>query len=169
MSGVGRPDVSAAFRELGRMLRTEQPWPMTLRRVTELVRQTLPTVEAASITVVTDEWGPYTQAFTGSVAIDLDERQYDAGFGPCLDAARNTQTIAVDHSDPLRPYATFSDVAVAAGVSHTLSVGLPLDGQLVAGLNVYLSGEIDESLREYAAAFAGYAAAAASGDGLHCK
>ena len=36
-----------------------------------------------------------TVAFSGDVAAALDERQYDTGYGPCLDAAASGGTVVV--------------------------------------------------------------------------
>jgi hypothetical protein len=33
--------------------------------------------------------------FTGDLAADLDERQYQAGYGPCMDAAETGQSILI--------------------------------------------------------------------------
>ena len=46
--------------------------------------------------------------FTGSLTHQLDERQYEAGFGPCMDAAVAGTTIRVSNTDPGTPYPEFS-------------------------------------------------------------
>jgi hypothetical protein len=56
--------------------------------------------------------------FTGALAVDLDERQYELGFGPCLDAAKTGQTIIVDSQEDDGPYREFARVAGGAGVRH---------------------------------------------------
>jgi hypothetical protein len=160
MSSTERADTAAAFGELGQLLGTAPPLQTSLLRVAELVRRTISGVAGSSITVITEDRGPYTMVFAGRLAIDLDERQYDNGFGPCLDAARRVQTVVVDHRDADSPYGEFSAIARSAGVSHTVSIGLPLGQPLVAGLNVYARSELDRTAVERAETFAGYAAAA---------
>ena len=69
MSETDRNDAKSAFTELGRMLENEPSPQATLLRVAELVTQTLPAVESASITVVTER-GPYTLVSSGRLAMD---------------------------------------------------------------------------------------------------
>src|SRR3954451_16457791 len=99
-----------ALAELGRMVVGADSLDTTLRRVTELAKQNLPGAEDVSITVVEDTGKPRTVVFTGRLAVDLDERQYRAGFGPCVDAAVTGQTLMVD-TDHTSAYPEFGQVA----------------------------------------------------------
>jgi hypothetical protein len=56
------------------------------RHVSQLAAETLPGAAEVSITVV-DGRRPSTVAFTGEVALFLDELQYQNQLGPCLQAA----------------------------------------------------------------------------------
>ena len=86
-----------AFAELGKMVLGNQSVDETLRYVADLVRQTLPMIDEVSVTLMNDETAE-TVVFTGPLAVHLDERQYESGFGPCLDAALSGETIIVDMS-----------------------------------------------------------------------
>src|ERR687898_3057000 len=88
-------DPAQAVAELAGRVVDDQPSEQRLRRIVELAKQTLNGVEDVSLTVIEDG-RPRSVVFTGSLALDLDERQYEAGFGPCLDAAKTGQTIVVD-------------------------------------------------------------------------
>ena len=103
-----------------------------------------------------------TMVSTGPVALDLDERQYEAGYGPCMDAATSSQTIEVDHREGRTTYPGFSQAARRAGISHTVSVGLPVAQRVIGGLNIYGSATLSfgPATTELAETFAGYAAIA---------
>jgi hypothetical protein len=96
------PDPLRAFAELALIVVDAHPPEQTLRRVAELAKQTLGDVEDVSLTVI-DNGRPRSVVFTGPLAVDLDERQYEDGFGPCLDAARSGQTIVVDSRESDTP------------------------------------------------------------------
>jgi ANTAR domain-containing protein/GAF domain-containing protein len=147
-----------ALAELGRMVVGPDSLDPTLRRVTELAKQNLPGAEDVSITVVEDTGRPRTVVFTGRLAVDLDERQYRAGFGPCVDAAVTGQTLMVDTHDS-SAYPEFGQVARRAGVRHILSVGMPVAQRTVGGMNVYGTAELpfDSTFVQRAEAFANYA------------
>lgn len=154
-------DAASAFAELGRILHDDQPLTPTLQRVAELARDTIPELTDVSITLMDDD-KPRTVVFTGSLAVDLDERQYANGFGPCTDAAASGNTITVDTKHPGDNYPDFADVAANRGVTHVLSVGLPIPQRTVGALNMYSSAEAafaDDSII-LAETFAGYAAVA---------
>ena len=100
--------------------------------------------------------------FTGALAVDLDERQYELGFGPCLDAAKTGQTILLDTGAVDSAYHEFARLAARAGVRHVVSVGLPLAQRSIGGLNVYCTADapISPEFVEHAEVFASYAAVA---------
>jgi GAF domain-containing protein len=160
--GAEHRDPMHAFAELSRItINTDRP-EQTLGRVAELAKQTLDSVKDVSLTVI-DNGRPRSVVFTGPLAVDLDERQYELGFGPCLDAAKTGQTLVVDTvdaDDPDTPYREFARIAGRAGVRHTVSVGLPLAQRSVGGLNIYktVDGTFSPAFLEHAEVFASYAA-----------
>ncbi len=150
-----------AFAELALISVDESTPAETLRRVAELAKQTLPEVKEVSL-ILLEKGRPRSVAFTGPLAVDLDERQHEAGFGPCLDAAVSGQTIVVDMRSGGSPYREFAQVALRAGVQHSISVGMPLRQRSIGGLNIYRSAATGfaRPFIERAEAFAGYAAVA---------
>jgi GAF domain-containing protein len=150
----------AAFSELSAIVLDRQPLGVVLRRIAELAVKMIPNVDEASVTLI-ERSRPRTVAFSGKLAVTLDERQYEAGFGPCLDAARHGQTLLLDtHGDP-GPYPGFARQARREGVRHVLSIGMPALQQTSGGMNLY-STETDGPFTENAVAtattFAGHAA-----------
>jgi len=150
-----------AFAELARLTVNVDPPEHTLRRVAELAKRTLGEVEDVSLTVI-DRGQPRSVVFTGPLAVDLDERQYELGFGPCLDAAKTGQTLVVDTTDADSPYREFGRIAARAGVRHVVSVGMPLAERSIGGMNIYRTAEglFSRALLKRAEVFASYAAVA---------
>jgi GAF domain-containing protein len=152
-------DSVPAFAELALITVDTRPPEQALRRVAELAKQSLGGVEDVSLTMIEDG-RPRTVVFTGPLAVDLDERQYELGFGPCVDAARTGQTIIIDHNRDDAPYREWARIARRAGVRHTVSVGLPLAQRSIGGLNIYKTTEdpVPPGFLEHAEMFARYAA-----------
>jgi hypothetical protein len=75
-----------AFNDLVALSLQEETAESALEKIVRVARQTIRGADEVSITVLQDN-KPSTVAFTGQLAVDLDERQYERGHGPCLDAA----------------------------------------------------------------------------------
>jgi GAF domain-containing protein len=154
-------DPLVAFAELGRMKLGERDLQAVLGRVAELARQTMPGVVGASVTLVESDRA-FTAAFAGQLALDLDETQYQEGFGPCLEVAQSAGTVPVPDMAAETRWPAFARQALAAGVHSSLSVALPLQEAVLGALNIYAtqSGIFDQDAVELARTFAGYAAVA---------
>jgi GAF domain-containing protein len=148
----------------------EQPLSATLARVAELAKQTIPGAAEVSVTLMADG-DVESVAFTGPLASQLDERQYQAGFGPCMDAAISGGIIAIDDTADSAAYPDFARTARRHGITHTLSTGLPVQRRIIGALNIYGAdgGAFDEQTRELATTFAGYAAVAVANAGLYAS
>jgi GAF domain-containing protein len=163
-------DPRAAFAELSRIMLGEQPLSATLTRVAELAKRTIPGAAEVSVTLMQDG-DAESVAFTGPLAAQLDERQYQAGFGPCMDAAVSGATIPIDDTANSAAYPDFSRLARRHGITHTMSVGLPVQRQTIGALNIYGvdEGAFDEQTQELATTFASYAAVAVANAGLYAS
>jgi hypothetical protein len=151
-------DEVAAYAALSQIVMRERPLEETLAEVALLARRTLPEAPEASMTLLSPE-RPYTPASSGEVAVRLDERQYEGGTGPCLDAAVSGGTILVAMEDPDALYPSFRESARREGVTHSLSVSIPAAGRTAgAALNLYSSGRpFTADSARIAGTFAGYA------------
>ena len=131
---------------------------ITLRQIADIARNTLTDIDEVSVTLL-DGHKAQTVVFTGQLAVDLDERQYQSGQGPCLDAAKAGDTVVVDTDDPANPYPEFSRAAQRVGIHHSVSVGLPIPDRIVGALNLYASTRhpIPAYTVKLAEAFAQYA------------
>jgi transcriptional regulator with GAF, ATPase, and Fis domain len=106
-----------------------------LGRTAEAVKRSVAGADEMSVTMA--DGTPFTVATTGSLACQVDESQYVAGYGPCLDAIRLGQTIVVHDQATETRWPAYSPAAVNAGVNSSVSVPLPVNEQFVGGLNVY--------------------------------
>jgi ANTAR domain-containing protein/GAF domain-containing protein len=151
---------ATTYAELSAIVLDRKPLGAVLRRVAELAVKTIPNIDDASVTLI-ERGRPRTVAFSGQLAVTLDERQYEDGFGPCLDAARHGQTILVDtHSDDGN-YPGFAQQARRQGIRHVLSIGMPALQKTSGGMNLYSSGAagpFDDATVATASALAGHAA-----------
>jgi GAF domain-containing protein len=154
-------DPQRALVELGRIPLDRTPLGQVLRRVAELAQDSIPGAHEVSVTLVEDQRAR-SVAFTGDLAVALDERQYARGFGPCMDAAVGGQTVLVRDTRAEEHYADFAAVAAKAGVGSSLSIGIPSPQRTAGGLNVY-SAAVDafpDAVVDVARTFADYASVA---------
>jgi transcriptional regulator with GAF, ATPase, and Fis domain len=156
----------AAFAELSKIMLEDDSLDQTLGRIAALACEAIGDITEVSMTMVDDDKAT-TVVCTGQLAADLDERQYENGFGPCLDAAITGQTIVVDLDDD-NPYRAFSNAARRAGVTHSVSVGLPVPHRTVGALNLYAStpAPLADRTVERAQLFASYAGVAVANAAL---
>src|SRR3954453_14419141 len=132
------PDRYVAFAELSRIM-TTQSLDSTLLRIAELARQT----GAGALDVAGTPLAPgppVPVVFTGELASCLDERQYESGFGPCIEAALTGAPIIIPATSDSAVHPDFAREAFRHGVTHTVSVGLRVEQQSIGALNVYGCG-----------------------------
>ena len=163
-------DPRAAFAELGKIMLGEQQLSEILGRVAELAKQSIPGAAEVSVTLMQDSHVS-SVVFTGPLAAHLDERQYESGFGPCMDAALSGLTVTIEDTSADAAYADFGRAAARQGITHTMSIGLPVARQTIGALNIYGDTEaaFDEGTRELATGFASYAAVALANAGVYAS
>jgi GAF domain-containing protein len=154
-------DPQSAFAELGRIALDQTPLSQVLKRVADLAKATIPGADEVSVTLIEQDRAR-SVAFTGDLAVALDERQYDRGFGPCMDAALGAGTVLITDMATDERYREFGAVAARAGIRSSLSVGMPAPERTVGGVNTYSRrvDAFDEAAVATATAFADFAAVA---------
>ena len=157
----------AAFAELSKIMLGDGSLNETLGRIAALARDTIPDTDEVSVTLI-DRDKPKTVVFTGQLAVHLDERQYESGLGPCLDAALTGETVVVEVTND-NLYQDFAHSARRAGITHSVSVGLPVPQRVVGALNIYTStpDPLAEETIGLAQAFASYAGVAVANAALY--
>jgi GAF domain-containing protein len=121
---------------LARVVFADRELSDTLTEITRIARRAMPSVEAASITLIRGE-KPFTAAYDGQMALDADELQYERGYGPCMDAGRAGQMLLVDDMRSDQRWPDYAQHAAAQGVLSSLSVPLPFQGATIGALNTY--------------------------------
>ena len=104
---------------------------------------------------------PTTAAYTGNLALDCDEKQYEVDDGPCLHAARTGQLTEVPDVRAESRWPVYARHAAQVGALSSLSVPLTLADRMSGALNIYAreAQAFDAASREVAVRFGPYAAA----------
>jgi GAF domain-containing protein len=162
MADVQPMDPTGAFAQLGRIKLSETDIDSVLAQVADVAKRTIPGASEVSVTLVRGGGGAHSAAFTGELALTLDEWQYEHGHGPCLDAAASTATLSVPDMTAERRWPDWAHRAIKAGANCSLSIGLPIGESVSGALNVYATERdaFDEDAIILAQTFSGYAAVA---------
>lgn len=144
---------------MGRIKLSEADLDGVLAEVADLAKRTIPGADEVSVTLIRNR-SAHTAAFTGDLALALDEWQYERGHGPCLDAAASTRSLLVVDMTAEQRWPDWARRAVQAGVHSSLSVGLPFQESATGALNIYAGkpDAFDDDGVALAQTFAGYAA-----------
>jgi serine phosphatase RsbU (regulator of sigma subunit) len=157
---VPLPEVSANLAELAALSRSPERSDEVLHRITVLATRTLAAAASCSVTIQSDD-EPTTVTAANDLAVQLDELQYTADDGPCLQALRDNKVIQVDSMAEETRWNSYPQRAFDHGVLSSLSVPLTLDDKALAALNIYATvtgGFVDDSDRGMAELFAAQAA-----------
>jgi GAF domain-containing protein len=154
-----RIDPTDALSELGRVNLAQTDLDGVLAHVAGVAKRALPGAHEVSVTLVHDR-GAHTAAFTGRLALLLDEWQYSRGEGPCLTAAREGDAVSVPDFADERRWPEWTRHALTTDARSSLSVGMPIQYQVNGALNVYgtMARAFDEEAVRVAHTFADYAA-----------
>jgi hypothetical protein len=129
--GDGPLGLGEALERLGRVRLADHSMSSLLDLVVGLAQRSLPGRPEASITLMKGG-RPYTAAFSGTLAKDLDESQYGHGYGPCLEAATSGVVVEVlDTRDDDR-WPGYVESAARHGCRSSLSLPLPLHASYAA-------------------------------------
>ena len=129
-------DVNELHESLASVVHADRELADVLTEITGIARRAMPSVEAASVTLIRGE-KPFTAAFDGQMALDADELQYERGYGPCVDAGRAGLMLLIDDMRSEQRWPDYARHAAAHGVLSSLSVPLPFQGATIGALNTY--------------------------------
>lgn len=154
------PDLAAALIRLGRIKYDEVDLDVVLSTIAQVAKDTIHGTAEVSVTLVQGAEA-HTAAYTGDLALTLDEWQYEQGRGPCLDAATTGTAMLVPDMSTESRWPEWAGRAHEAGAASSLSIGLPIQEAMVGALNIYAAaaGVFDDQV-ELAQTLAGYAAIA---------
>jgi GAF domain-containing protein len=126
----------AALEQLAALSLSGETLDSVLQAVADLTKRVMPAPVEASVSVLVAD-RPTTFVYTGQLALDLDESQYGRGYGPCLHAASQGETVEVADTRTETRWADYMRDAADRGALSSLSVPLGSTEQLAAGLNIY--------------------------------
>ena len=100
-------NLTGLHEALARVVLAERELADVLTEVTGIARRAMPSVEAASVTLIRGE-KPFTAAYDGQMALDSDEMQYERGYGPAWTPAgparcSSSMTCAASSAGPIMP------------------------------------------------------------------
>ena len=132
---------SQAIASLRAVFAAEEPLDDVLERVAHTAMDATTHADAVSITVLGSE-APRTAACTDPHVLDLDDRQYTFGRGPCLEAAHRRRPVRVAMNVEPQRWPEFVEAARRRGVHASLSLPLIVESvdtapELVGSVNVY--------------------------------
>jgi GAF domain-containing protein len=161
MADIKPMDPAEAFARLGRIKLGDIDVDGVLTLISELAHRTVPGAAAVSVTLVRG-MNAHTAAFTSDLARELDEAQYEAGYGPCLDASASNTTFSVPEVAGEARWPKWAAQTAARGVNSSLAIGLPIQDDVSGALNIYAHepGAFDDDAIVIGQTFAGYAAVA---------
>lgn len=161
MSPPPHVPVQRAFEELAGLALADHTLDSLMAEVAGLALRTVPGADEVSVTLV-QAGRATTAAATGPCALALDERQYERGFGPCLDCIVGGAPIRIDSTatDPRWP--DFCAAARRQGVASSLSIPVPLQREVSAAVNLYgtVPSAFDDATVELARTLAAHAGVA---------
>jgi GAF domain-containing protein len=129
-------EVTGMLTDLGDLLAEEEELGRVLQRSVDQLTNAVPGADMASVTVLRGEAGQTVAASSKDVwAIDQD--QYAAGDGPCLQAARSGKVVRIGVAEALSRWPEFARTSRTAGVESYLSHPLFLGEDFVGSLNLY--------------------------------
>lgn len=167
ISGGRRSDYRLAdqLSDLSRKLERHDDVDDTLGAIVHAAVGTVPGAQHASITSTKARREVHTRASTDDLAGAVDQAQYDAGQGPCLDALFEQETVRVSDLATDDRWPDFAGRARDLGVGGMLAVRLFVQGDDLGALNLYTAnGNVfDDDSEHVALLFAAHAAVAMSG------
>jgi GAF domain-containing protein len=130
------PGIARQLSELARELQADLTTGALLRHIVLAAVAEVPGAQCAGITsVIGKEFA--TTAASAELVGRLDRVQYQAGEGPCLDAARHHETVRCDDLRAEGRWPRFARQAAALGVLSVLSFQLFAGGDSFGALNLY--------------------------------
>ena len=125
-----------AFSALGAFLGGDLPLNETLDQLAHLACLAVPDCQMVGITLLEGEQ-PMTAIHTHAEPPKIDQAQYDAGRGPCLDAMRTGDVCRIGDTSVDERWPEFARAAADLGVRSTLGLPMRVGDRIVGGFNLY--------------------------------
>ena len=159
----GRPlrNAQAALSALATITLSDHSFADVLQKISELAKTVVPGASEVSMTLLEGDEAR-TIACTGELAEQLDERQYERGYGPCMAAASTGAVVRIDDMATEKRWAGWVKAASTAGAQSSLSLPVPVLREVSAAMNIYSTEPhaFDEESETLATTFSSYAGVA---------
>jgi GAF domain-containing protein len=154
-------ELASAYGDLLSLLTDTADLDAFLDRVVVLAAQVIKPPAECGLTFRRDQQ-PFTVANSGSLATQVDEIQYGADEGPCLETLSTGHVVQVDDLAVDERWPSYRPHALAHGVVSSLSMPVRIDGQTLGALNLYSRRPraFAGSTRQHAEAFTAQCSAA---------
>jgi GAF domain-containing protein len=157
-------NAAGALERLGRLSLRQLSMESLLQAVADLSKTVMPGNPETSVLLLV-KGHPTAVVSTDQLAVDLDERQYERGHGPCLHAARTGELTEIADTRTDSRWRDYTRRAAERGNLSSLSVPLIVDAdeQVTGALDICARkpDAFDEDTRAAATRFGPYAAVAA--------
>ena len=158
-------DLATSLSDLARTLQDEDNVEKTLQAIVNAAVGTVPGAQYAGLSVVERRRQVHTRAGTDDLVYQVDQVQYDAGEGPCLDAMYEHQTVHLPDMASEQRWPRFTHGAAELGVGSMLAFQLWVHEDNLGALNLYSAQThaFDDDSEHVGLLFAAHAAVAMSG------
>jgi GAF domain-containing protein len=129
-------EVTGHLADLAGVLANEEGLGQVLQRSVDQVASGVPGADMVSVSVLRGDVAE-TVAASNAAVWAVDEDQYAAGDGPCLEAARTREVVRTGVSGAERRWPQFARSARRAGVESYLSCPLIIGEEFAGSLNLY--------------------------------
>jgi GAF domain-containing protein len=109
----------------------------TLHRVAQLACNAVPGTTYTGMSLRMHNGRPATTVFNDPDVPEIDQAQYDANSGPCLDALRTGEVHRIDSTALDDRWPEFSEACLKHGIHSTLSLPLTVEHDTSGALNLY--------------------------------
>lgn len=153
---------AARFAEIARELASARTLDETLQRVVDLTCEVIEGCTSATISFIHRGGKISSPAFSGRLARDADQMQYEVGEGPCLEAISTHETFRIDGMEDEARWPQFRDRVLELGVKSMLTFRLFHEQDTMGALNLYSreSQAFDDESEAVGTIFASHAAVA---------
>jgi GAF domain-containing protein len=131
-------DVTDALAALCDLLDEHEDLSVAMHRVCQQAVHAIGEADLASVTLIGDG-RPHVAAATGDHVHGIDHVQYQAGDGPCVEAARTRQVVRVTVPEVADRWPAFATSSAKAGIGSYLCAPLFVDDEHHGSLNLYHS------------------------------
>ncbi|MHA3024097.1 ANTAR domain-containing response regulator [Mycobacterium sp. BMJ-28] len=133
---IGPTELGRILLSVSRSVDDEDDLLALLQHLAQIARHAIAGADSTGVTI--DLGGrTYTAVHTDRRTLRVDTEQYDAGEGPCLQAARTRAIVLVDFAEAAATWPKFAAAAREEGIHSFLAAPLMTADQSLGSLNIY--------------------------------